>query len=196
MKPSVHPFQLPVLNDFVEFLYFTDIFKADELETINNYWDQEQIEKAGLEGEIEYEDSLRKSSVMGINAEEEYQWLFDRLTMLVHHANGQRYGFTVNGFYEPLQLAEYGEGDFFDWHLDFGPGAASNRKFSITIQLSDEEAYEGGDLQFQINNKFIDAPRKKGTVVLFPSFVIHRVTPITKETRRSLVGWVSGPPFR
>ena len=64
------------------------------------------------------------------------------------------------------------------------------------VQLSDEEEYEGGDLQFMINNKIVDAPRKKGTIVIFPSFIMHRVTQITKGTRQSIVGWVSGPPYR
>ena len=66
----------------------------------------------------------------------------------------------------------------------------------MTIQLSDADAYEGGDLQFMINNKIVNAPREKGTIIIFPSFVMHRVTPITKGTRQSIVGWVSGPPYR
>lgn len=66
----------------------------------------------------------------------------------------------------------------------------------MTIQLSDTDAYEGGDLQFMINNKIENTPREKGTIIIFPSFIMHRVTPITKGTRHSIVGWVSGPPYR
>ena len=64
------------------------------------------------------------------------------------------------------------------------------------MQLSDADSYEGGDLQFMINNKTVTAPREKGTIIIFPSFVMHRVTPVIKGTRESIVGWVSGPPYR
>ena len=90
----------------------------------------------------------------------------------------------------------YGSEDHFDWHLDFGPGAISERKLSITVQLSDEDAYEGGDLEFMVNKEYVKAPREQGTVIVFPSFIMHRVTPVTKGTRESIVGWIAGPPFR
>ncbi|MEZ4934586.1 MAG: hypothetical protein R2788_20975 [Saprospiraceae bacterium] len=56
---------------------------------------------------------------------------------------------------------------------------------SITVQLSDENSYEGGDLQFMINQNVVTAPRKQGICGRFPSFIMHRVTPITKGKRRS-----------
>lgn len=66
----------------------------------------------------------------------------------------------------------------------------------MTIQLSEADAYEGGDVQFMINNNIENAPREKGIIIIFPSFIMHCVTPITKGTRQSIVGWVSGPPYR
>ncbi|MFT7073376.1 MAG: PKHD-type hydroxylase [Patiriisocius sp.] len=66
----------------------------------------------------------------------------------------------------------------------------------MTIQLSDPNDYEGGDLRFMINKEIVNAPKEKGTIIIFPSFIMHRVTPITKGTRQSIVGWVSGPPYR
>ena len=153
--------------------------------------------KASLsDGGERHEEQLRKSSVMAVTPSQKTQWIFDRMTMIALQCNNERYGFSLNGFYEPLQLAEYVEGDFFDWHLDFGVGENSNRKLSISVQLSDPSAYEGGTLQFMINNKTIDAPREQGTIIIFPSFIMHRVTPVTKGTRRSIVAWVSGPPYR
>lgn len=191
-----YPFPLPQLTNFVEFIYFKDVFLPHELEMLSSYWEVEESESAALEGGEEFVDTLRKSSVIGIEPEGKYRWIFDRLMSLAQQANAQRYAFDIIGFYEPLQLAEYGVGDFFDWHLDFGTGASSNRKLSITVQLSPAAAYEGGNLQFQINDKIVDAPRDLGSIVLFPSFIRHRVSPITKGRRRSLVGWVSGRPFR
>ena len=76
-------------------------------------------------------------------------------------------------------------------------GKNSNwRKISISVQLDDENDYMGGDLQFYTKQTLTNAPRKKGTVIMFPSYLLHRVTPVVKGVRHSLVTWISGPPFR
>jgi PKHD-type hydroxylase len=80
--------------------------------------------------------------------------------------------------------------------MDFGSGDISNRKLSITVQLSDPSEYEGGELQFMINQHIITAPKEKGTAIIFPSFALHRVTPVTKGARKSIVGWIGGPPYK
>ncbi|MEM9919675.1 MAG: 2OG-Fe(II) oxygenase [Bacteroidota bacterium] len=191
-----YPFQLPYLQNFVEFVYFSNVFLPHELASIRKLWQDRQSEKAALEGGAAFNDALRQSSVIGIDPGPEHDWIFERMTAAILQCNSQFYHFDVHGIYEPLQLAQYGAGDFFDWHLDFGTGPSSNRKLSLTVQLSDPSTYEGGDLEFQINNKTVKAPREMGTVVIFPSFIMHRVTPITKGKRQSIVGWVSGPPYR
>jgi PKHD-type hydroxylase len=112
------------------------------------------------------------------------------------NCNNEKYSFDLLEFHQELQLTKYPKRDFFDWHLDFGAGEISDRKLSLTIQLSNPNDYEGGDLQFMINQKIVNAPRGKGTTVIFPSFIMHRVTPITKGIRQSIIGWVSGPPRR
>ena len=77
-----------------------------------------------------------------------------------------------------------------------------NRLAGLAIQCNNERywfdllGYEGGDLQFMLNQKIVSAPREKGTIIVFPSFMMHRVTPITKGVRKSIVGWVAGPPYR
>lgn len=191
---SIYPFQPYQLNNFVEYLIAEATLLPHEAENIKSLWDNNKIEQAALDGGIN-EDQLRKSKVMAISSENETNWLFKRLGERATEAN-KYYGFDLNGFFEPLQLASYSIEDHFDWHLDFGVGHSSKRKLSIVIQLSDTNDYEGGDLEFQINNKTVKAPRSKGTAIIFPSFIRHRVTKITKGTRYSLVGWVSGNPFR
>ena len=194
--PPVYPFELPMLHHFAEFLFSDALFTPQEIDRINSYWDASQSGQAELEGGETVKEDLRKSAVIGLEATAEYQWMYDKLANICLQCNNERYFFHLTGFYEQLQLAEYGVDDFFDWHLDFGVGLASPRKMSISVQLSDENDYEGGDLEFMINQKQVKAPRKRGTVIIFPSFILHRVTPITKGKRRSLVGWISGPPFR
>jgi PKHD-type hydroxylase len=191
-----YSFGLPLKNNFVEFIYYQGLFLPHEIDRILGFWDDEKTIKAEVDGESVYKDELRKSSVMFVDNTPENDWIYNRLAGLAIKSNNERYHFDLLGFHQELQLTRYSEGDFFDWHLDFGVGGTSSRKLSMTIQLSEPDAYEGGDLQFMINQNIVTAPREKGTIVIFPSFIIHRVTPITKGTRESIVGWVAGPPYR
>lgn len=191
-----YSFGLPLKNNFVEFIYYQGLFLPHEVDRILNFWDDEKTIKATLDEGDKYNDAIRKSSVMFIENTPENDWIYSRLASLAIQTNNERYWFDLLGFHQELQLTRYSKGDFFEWHLDFGAGGISARKLSMTIQLSDPDEYEGGDLQFMINDKIVTAPREKGTIIIFPSFIIHRVTPITRGTRQSIVGWVSGPPFR
>ncbi|MCO4773650.1 MAG: 2OG-Fe(II) oxygenase [Deltaproteobacteria bacterium] len=137
--------------------------------------------------------SRRSSEVRWLAHDDETAWLYDRLAMLVHTLNGQHWRFDLGGL-EPIQVARYPAGGTYDWHVDLGPGQASLRKLSVTVQLSEADAYEGGDLQFP------DGPerlaRQRGDAVIFPSFMHHRVAPVTQGERWSVVAWVVGPSFR
>mgnify|MGYP001205851066 CR=1 FL=1 len=80
-----------------------------------------------------------------------------------------------------------------------GSGEVSDRKLSMTIQLSDSHEYEGGNFEFRDHISNIppkEQLRKKGTVLIFPSFLYHSVQPVTKGTRKSLVTWIEGPAWR
>lgn len=193
-----YSFGLPLKHHFVDYVYYEGLFLPHEIDRILNFWDDQKIIKATVSGgeENSHDNDLRKSSVMFIDNTPENDWIYQKLAQLAIKTNNERYWFDILGFHQELQLTKYSTGDFFDWHLDFGAGAISARKLSMTIQLSDSDEYEGGDLQFMMNNKIENAPRKKGTIIIFPSFIMHRVTPITKGTRQSIVGWVSGPPYR
>ena len=188
-------FGFPLKQKFVEFVYGNGNILPHELPMISQLWDVKHAEEAKLTGGA-VDDALRKTTIMGIDNNEANAWLYNRLAEFALRCNNEHYYFDLQGFYEPLQLMRYGSEDHFDWHLDFGPGAHSERKLSITVQLSDEDAYEGGDLEFMVNKEYVKAPREQGTVIVFPSFIMHRVTPVTKGTRESIVGWIAGPPFR
>ena len=114
---------------------------------------------------------------------------------IVHHVNEARYQFDLWDV-EPLQYTVYSEGGYYGWHMDLGPGPAQRRKLSLTIQLSDPSEYEGGDFEAQTGSEVITGPKERGTVIAFPSWIIHRVTPVTRGIRRSLVVWATGEPFR
>lgn len=196
MSENPYRFQLPQKSRFTEFVVGANLL-PHELDRIDALWNDHQSERAEVSGgQQTYVEELRKSAVLPLLPDEKNSWIFQRLSALAEHANFEIYGFDILGIYEPLQLAEYRKGDFFQWHMDFGPGENSSRKLSLTVQLSDPDGYEGGDLQFMVNDRAIDAPRARGSVIIFPSFGLHRVTPVTKGRRRSIVGWFSGIPYR
>ena len=102
---------------------------------------------------------------------------------------------TSRGFSENFQYTIYHgiEGGHYDWHVDHGP-LKLQRKFSISVQLSDASDYEGCDLEFHAGNRRSKPLRAlRGAVIAFPSYVLHRVTPCTKGTRKALVAWTTGP---
>lgn len=138
--------------------------------------------------------SLRRSraSFLIPNTDEK-RALVKKLEDVMDHANRVYYHYDLAG-HEALQLAEYAEGDNYGWHLDLGPGKAALRKLSASVQLSAPENYDGGDLELWNTPP---ADRSQGTVIIFPSFVLHRVAPVTRGLRRSLVMWgIGATPFR
>jgi PKHD-type hydroxylase len=136
----------------------------------------------------------RKSLVRFIDYEPGIDWLILRLRNLAQHAN-QFYRFDLHDIGERLQVAEYGVGDHVDWHIDLNIGADSLRKISISVQLSDSADYDGGDLEF-FRQPVLPNDRSRGLVFFFPPYLLHRVAPVTRGKRLSLVAWIHGPSFR
>lgn len=124
--------------------------------------------------------------------------LYDDVQEFVTSCNEKFYNFNITGF-EPLQYLVYdGPDSHFRTHIDASHYYENgiDRKLSFTIQLSDESEYEGGDLEmWRFGENYQSVIKQKGCIILFSSMVPHRVTPIIKGVRRSLVGWIYGPPF-
>ena len=142
----------------------------------------------------------RKSQIKWIPHEEKFYWLFDKIYGIVHEVNQNFYNFSIIGTFDYIQYTEYRatNSGFYDWHMDIGPFPANSRKISVTIQLSDPEDYEGGDLKIftggNIENS-ITMAKEKGSITIFPSYMMHTVTPVTKGIRKSLVLWLGGTSF-
>jgi predicted 2-oxoglutarate/Fe(II)-dependent dioxygenase YbiX len=137
--------------------------------------------------------NIRRSQVVLIENTEEYQWLYRRFWQAAQELNRRYFCVDIAYIEGNIQLARYDSSDrgFYDWHTDFAD-LAPRRKISITVQLSRPEDYEGGDLELL----FLSSPRRmdrtRGAFIAFPSFAVHRVTPVTRGTRWSLVAWISG----
>lgn len=136
----------------------------------------------------------RRSTVRQLlPGEEAHRWIFDRIEDVVAVARNH-FGFELTGFYEGAQYYEYPTGGFLDAHMDIGRGHMSTRKLGVSVQLSDGATYEGGDLEFLSSRQ--KAPRELGSVIVFPAYMMHHVTNVTRGVRKCLVSWVHGPPFR
>jgi PKHD-type hydroxylase len=170
----------------------------EECEKVLSFWDDEKAVK-GLTGTssecllTDLPSEKRQSRIQWINYSEQSDWLFKRLCQIAQACNESRYGFQLNGFLEALQLTEYQEGDHYDWHTDHGNEDFSVRKLSIVVQLSDPSDYDGGELQ--VHHLKVEE-KEKGSVILFPSYSAHKVHPVKKGKRYSLVAWITGEPFR
>ena len=123
-------------------------------------------------------------------------WIYDRIAEAVREVN-RNYRFELVGMMDPLQFTRYDGAthDEIGWHVDCGEGPNTTRKLSLTVQLSDPEAYDGGDLEF-LAMPASSFMRHRGAAILFPALLAHRVTPVARGTRRALVAFWNGPPFR
>lgn len=99
---------------------------------------------------------------------------------------------------EQVQFATYEEGMHYNWHVDtfLLSGQPLDRKVSVICLMNDPSEFEGGELQFNIGGQIMEAKLRKGSVIVFPSFILHRVTPVTKGVRKSAVMWLNGPAFK
>lgn len=145
-------------------------------------------------------------------------WIGSFCLNYVVRANRENFLYDIEGFDgENMQYTEYGEGQYYNWHVDgglshaFKPSperdanvnnyvnsmAEKTRKLSFTLQLSGSDEYGGGEFQLQDDNGgSYFAPKKKGTIIIFDSRTRHRVKKVTSGIRRSIVGWVVGPRWK
>ena len=178
------------------YYWFENGFTTQEIDTIVNGSLEYEFQKAIIMDEGNT-DKFRKSNIKWLPFDSKWEWVIDKIMSQVTEANKTIWNFDLKSIIDNIQYTEYeGNGGHYDWHLDIGPGSISHRKISITIQLSDPEEYVGGDLQIMTGSEYTTVPRGKGTVVIFPSFLLHRVTPLTSGLRRSLVLWAGGEPYK
>ena len=135
-------------------------------------------------------------------------WIpFDQLPQMYDKVENQLSSVNLNHFMfdgikitEPAQFTVYPEGGFYDWHIDLSAyghtGQQPIRKISMTCLLSDPSEFSGGDLIFSDISEYNPTPLKQGQAIFFASFLRHKVTPITKGVRKSLVMWFGGTPFK
>jgi PKHD-type hydroxylase len=183
------------------FAFWEKVFNDEEIEKIieigESQYKMQAAKTAGEEINQTSDGKARKSQVSWIELTSESQFIYDRIRDIVTLLNGKFFQFDLYGFVEHIQYTLYdGENSHYTWHVDKGITNASPRKLSVVIQLSDPSEYDGGNLELLYGDQPDRAKKAKGMMYVFPSYLLHRVTPITSGKRRSLVVWLSGPKFR
>ena len=186
------------------FVWWDDTFTPEEVDRIASYCVGLGIETAGTLGGAN--ENVRRSGIRFHRWSEEIDWIFQRFNAAIGVINNRWYGLVLNG-YDAFQFTEYRaeEAGKYDWHIDLCMGddhlpddMIEPRKLSLSLLLNEPGIdFKGGDFQFNVGNErdARTAELKKGRIVAFPSWVIHRVTPVSEGVRRSAVVWVTGPKF-
>ena len=186
-------------NDQIEkFSYWEDFLTQKECKNIIKIGNKNKPIKAkvGNIGKAKKELKIRDSNINFLYPNEENEWLFRRLTDVILDLNKKFFKFDISGLSEGVQFTHYKTPDgMYKKHVDMGLGFQV-RKLSISVQLSDPSTYEGGDLLLHQDSLPTKMPRKQGTLLMFPSYTLHEVTPVTKNERYSLVCWVNGKQFK
>ena len=181
------------------YAYVNNLFTPEECDTIIATCKSNFKMRAGEilnDGQTTSVESYRESNIAFCPPSQDLAWVYQRITDGVNLVNNDYFNFDLWGFAEGLQFTEYvAPAGKYDAHIDkMNMGVI--RKLSIVVQLSDENSYEGGDFEIIEGKDPEKLSRTQGTLLAFPSYVLHRVTPITQGTRHSMVGWITGKPFK
>jgi PKHD-type hydroxylase len=179
--------------NYVHFVYYDQLFSPEECERIKEIGYSKQMYDAHV-GEGRVDHKVRQTRTSWISVDLTTQWIYDKVAHNLLATNNKWYNFSISGFEEQFQFAEYTPGSHYKWHADFGSGNFSIRKLSIVIQLTDPQEYTGGELRF-FGAPDSPVPKKQGDMIIFPSFEYHMVSPVSSGLRNTLVMWASGPTF-
>jgi PKHD-type hydroxylase len=193
---------------FPYYVYWNDAFSNCELNDFENICDTYDRERASTVGEKDKEDceKVRKSEVCFIDRNNKTSWIFDRFNQVITNMNNEFYQFILNG-YDKFQYTVYNSENQgkYDWHMDtiMGPMPDDSfdeiRKLTCVMLLKEPvKDFSGGEFELNISNEeYPMVPEMtRGTIIAFPSFLLHRVKPVYLGVRKSVVIWVEGPKFR
>jgi len=201
MKICNHPHERSFIN--YPWVYWDDSFSIDELSAIDTMFSHKDLMRAEvgyIPGNVDEE--YRRSNISWIYRDPENSWIFERMNWAAEQINNNWYCMDLNG-YSSFQWTEYDAEDNGEYvaHMDlqllYDNSKDGIRKLSLALLISDPEVdFDGGDFEFSDGEDWHKMEAKKGRIIAFPSWIIHRVRPVTKGHRKSLVTWVTGPKFR
>jgi PKHD-type hydroxylase len=195
-KKATHDWWLDML-EVESFSLYDNIFTDEELDMIEKSVSDTDLYDGEITGD-QLDTDIRDSKIKFIESSvDDNRWIFERFTGLINNANERFFQIELSRL-ESLQYTVYNKGQFYRDHMDLGYKNPNNaiRKLSFTLQLSDPDDYDGGELVIKHGNTPDIARKNRGAIIFFPSYIIHEVTTVTRGTRKSLVGWVTGPRWK
>lgn len=188
----------PYAVEMPPYAYWEGAFSDSELNILQESA-MSSVQQAQVGGQLNTDElnRIRRSKISWLHKNNETSWIFEKLSHVVSSLNAQFYRFNLTGFGENIQLTNYdqSENGMYGWHVDYGGKVSPSRKLSLVLQLTDLSQYEGGNLQIMTTGEPQTIRKQRGLIVVFPSYVLHQVTPVTYGSRQSLVSWLTGPAF-
>jgi PKHD-type hydroxylase len=179
------------------FDYQLDVFSPEECDRILALGSQLELRP----GDTHSDEKGKRVDVRGRNCElewvrrdqkDEWEWIFARIEEAALAMNGKRWKFDVNPP-EKIQYTSYTMAQFYAAHFDNGSSNTEHRKLSVTVQLTDPKKYWGGRLKLWSMNESKLAPKERGAMTVFPSYLLHVAKPVWRGRREVLVSWLRGP---
>jgi PKHD-type hydroxylase len=189
-KSTSWPFKADTLEAWA---FWNEAFSVEECKKIIEIGNKKGLIKGSTLGKVK---NYRDSKISWLYPSDDLEWAYRKITDIVLNLNERFFNFDLYGLIEGFQFTHYqAPGGKYKKHVDKGYNNLI-RKLSISIQLSDSKSYEGGDLALYNGEEPILIPKEQGKLILFPSYTLHEVKPVTKGERYSLVAWITGPQFK
>jgi PKHD-type hydroxylase len=194
-------YPIPPVNTFGkdQYAYWEGFLTNEEINYLANIDNWSNLAPAQI-GSGVTNQNFRSTKISWLELSNENKDIWNKLAKVIAEVNSRYFHFDLTGFYEPIQLGIYTAEDkgHYDWHIDmFTSNKNAPRKLSMVLMLSDTSEFEGGELLLKSDS---DGHRSlsmaKGRAWFFPSYMLHKVTPVTKGIRKTLVLWVGGPVFK
>ena len=177
------------------YAFWNNAFSKEECQTIINIAKDKGLIKGKTFNDDKTKD-VRDSKISWLYPIDKMDWVFRRVTDITLNLNERFFKFDLFGLNEGFQFTNYeAPSGKYGKHVDRSMNTPV-RKLSISIQLTNPEEYEGGELYLYDDDKGTIMDKAQGTLIIFPSYVLHEVMPVTKGTRNSLVTWVTGKQFK
>ncbi len=194
----------PNRNADVNAIYYNNVASTDICDKIlasikKDKWQEGQVGATDYDAGFKIDHDVRACMQQPLPVDR-MGFPLDCIMHAICEANTLNWQFRLSGIVEddhpwimhyPANMSAHN-----DWHVDIGRRNSASRKLGFTLQLTDGDAYEGGNLEFHETNLDLSVLRQKGTLAIFPAFWLHRVSPVTKGERTVVVGWVHGPSYR